>query len=62
MLSAVPLTRVVEMVDDPLEPCWTETLVGFALIEKSFGGGAGPAGGSDVLWVGEEAVAVTGIV
>jgi len=29
----------VEIVDDPLEPCWTETLVGFALMEKSFGGG-----------------------
>src|SRR2546426_398645 len=39
MVSATPLTRVVEIVDVPVDPCWIETLVGFALMEKSFGGG-----------------------
>src|SRR4029077_8568022 len=38
--SAEPLTSGVEIVDEPLAPCWTETLVGFALIEKSLTGGA----------------------
>src|SRR5438552_15016323 len=38
MVSAVPLTRVVEIVAVPLDPCWSERLVGFAPIEKSFGG------------------------
>jgi hypothetical protein len=40
MVSAVPLTRVVEIVDVPLDPCWTEMLVGLAPIEKSFGAAA----------------------
>ena len=40
MLSAVPLTIAVLMAEVPLPPCWTETLVGLALIEKSFGTGA----------------------
>src|SRR5438477_11451313 len=48
MVSAVPLTRVVEIVDVPLDPCWSERLVGFAPIEKSFGGAAGQPGSSDV--------------
>jgi hypothetical protein len=37
MLSALPLVIAVEMVDPPVPPCATETLVGFVLIEKSFG-------------------------
>src|SRR2546430_1398858 len=45
---ADPLVRAVEMVDDPLDPCWTETLVGFALIEKSLGGAAGQPGSLNV--------------
>ena len=52
----------VEIVDDPLEPCWTETLVGFALIEKSFGGGAVTVSVTVVLWVAAEPVPVTVIV
>ncbi len=51
----------VEIVDDPLEPCWTETLVGFALIEKSFGGAAVTVSVTVVLWVAA-AVPVTVIV
>jgi len=39
-VSAVPLVTAVEMVDVPLAPCASERLVGLALIEKSFGGGA----------------------
>src|SRR6266550_4211969 len=39
MVSATPLTRVVEIPEMPVDPCWIETLVGFALMEKSFGGG-----------------------
>ena len=39
MLSALPLVRTVEMVEVPVPPCATETELGFALIEKSFGGG-----------------------
>src|SRR5438477_9928605 len=54
---AEPLVTAVEMVDDPLEPCWTETLVGFALIEKSFGGAAGPRSIAGVLVGALEAVA-----
>src|SRR6267378_2194386 len=45
---ADPLVTAVEMVDEPLEPCWTETLVGFALIEKSFAGAAGQPGSLNV--------------
>jgi hypothetical protein len=37
MLSALPPVIAVEMVEVPVPPCATETLVGFALIEKSFG-------------------------
>ena len=37
MLSALPLVIAVEMVGPPVPPCATETLVGFALIEKSLG-------------------------
>ena len=59
---AEPLVTAVEIVDDPLEPCWTETLVGFALIEKSFGGGAVTVSVTVVLWVAAEPVPVTVIV
>jgi hypothetical protein len=59
---AVPLVTAVEIVDDPLEPCWTETLVGFALIEKSFGGGAVTVSVTVVLCVATEPVPVTVIV
>ena len=52
----------VEIVDDPLEPCWTEMLVGFALIEKSFGGGAVTVSVTVVLWVAAAPVPVTVIV
>ena len=38
MLSAWPETIAVETVDVPLAPCWTLTLAGLALIEKSGGG------------------------
>src|SRR5256714_9157477 len=37
MVSAEPLRRVVEIVDVPFEPCWIDTLVGLAPIEKSWG-------------------------
>src|SRR2546425_299196 len=59
---AEPLVTAVEIVDDPLEPCWTETLVGFALIEKSLGGAAVTVSVTVVLWVAAEPVAVTVIV
>src|SRR5438034_599974 len=49
----------VEIVDDPLEPCWTETLVGFTLIEKSFGGGAVTVNETVVEWVTLVPVPVT---
>ena len=37
---AEPLVTAVEIVDVPLAPCATDKLVGFTLMEKSFGGGA----------------------
>ena len=37
IVSAVPVTRLVEMVEVPLAPCCTERLAGFELIAKSFG-------------------------
>src|SRR5437764_14117527 len=40
IVSAEPLVRAVEMVEVPLWPWTKERLVGLALIEKSFGGGA----------------------
>src|SRR5213593_218069 len=45
---AEPLVTAVAMVDDPLEPCWIEPLVGSALIEKSFAGAAGHPGSLNV--------------
>ena len=53
----------VEIVDDPLEPCWTETLVGFAVMEKSFGGGGAVTVNETVVeWVALVPVPVTVIV
>ena len=63
MVSATPLTRVVEIVDVPVDPCWIETLVGFALIEKSFGGGGAVTVNETVVeWVALAPVPVTVIV
>ncbi len=53
----------VEIVDDPLEPCWIETFVGFALIEKSFGGGGAVTVNEKVVeWAALVPVPVTVIV
>src|SRR2546429_9153285 len=63
MVSATPLTRVVEIVDVPVDPCWIETLVGFALMEKSFGGGGAVTVNETVVeGVAPAPVAVTVIV
>ena len=60
MVSAMPLTRVVEIVDVPVDPCWMEMLVGFALMEKSFGGGgAVTVNETLVAWVALVPVPVT---
>ena len=60
MVSAVPLTRVVEIVDVPVDLCWIETLVGFALMEKSFGGGGAVTVSETVVaWVALVPVPVT---
>src|SRR2546430_14933805 len=60
MVSATPLTRVVEIVDVPVDPCWIETLVGFALMEKSFGGGGAVIVNETVVeWVALAPVPVT---
>src|SRR5204863_7874553 len=60
MVSAVALTRVVEIVDVPVDPCWIETLVGFALMEKSFGGGGAVTVNETVVeWVTLVPVPVT---
>src|SRR5439155_1001146 len=60
MVSVTPLTRVVEIVDVPVDPCWIETLVGFALMEKSFGGGGAVIVNETVVeWVALAPVPVT---
>ena len=60
MVSAIPLTRVVEIVDVPVDPCWMEMLVGFALMEKSFGGGGAVTVNETVVeWVALVPVPVT---
>src|SRR5947207_3023307 len=46
MVSAAPLVIAVEIVEVPEPPWATETLDGFAAIEKSFGGGVPPHPGS----------------
>src|SRR5438552_18350680 len=45
-LCAERLVVTVEIVDVAVPPCAAETLDGFALIEKSFGGGVPPHPGS----------------
>src|SRR6266566_4671991 len=63
MVSATPLTKVVEIVDVPVDPCWVETLVGFALMEKSFGGGGAVTVNETVVeWVALVPVPVIVIV
>src|SRR5439155_337386 len=60
MVSAIPLTRVVEIVDVPVDPCWIERLVGFALMEKSLGGGGAVTVNETVVkWVALVPVPVT---
>src|SRR5436190_19196524 len=61
IVSAEPLVSAVEMVEIPLWPWTKERLVGFALIEKSFGGGAAVTGDeSGVEWVALGPGPVTG--
>jgi hypothetical protein len=63
MVSAVPLTKAVAMVEVPLDPLWTETEEGLALIEKSFGGGGAVTVSVTVVeWVADVAVPVTVMV
>jgi hypothetical protein len=58
--SADPETRLVETVAELLLPAETETVVGEAEIEKSFGGGAAETvNETGVLCVAESAVPVT---
>jgi len=60
MVSVTPLMRAVEIVDVPVDPCWIETLVGFALMEKSFGGGGAVTVNETVVeWVALVPVPVT---
>src|SRR5207302_6646443 len=40
IVSVEPLVTAVEMADVPLAPWTRDRLVGFAVMEKSFGGGA----------------------
>ena len=62
IVCADPLVTAVEIVDVPLDPCWIETLVGFALMEKSFGGAAVTVRVTVALWVAAAPVPVTVIV
>jgi hypothetical protein len=57
-VSGEPLITVVEMAEVVLPPCTTDTLLGFALIEKSFGAGV-TVSVTVVLWVALGAVPVT---
>ena len=57
-VSADPLRTAVEMVDVALPLCTAETLLGFALIEKSLGA-AVTVSVTAVLWVALGAVPVT---
>jgi len=62
-VSAEPLVRAVEMVELPLWPWTKERLVGFALMEKSFGGGGAVTVNETVVeWVALVPVPVTVIV
>jgi hypothetical protein len=56
--SAEPLVTVVDMVDVALPPWTADTLLGFALIEKSLGA-AVTVSVTVVLWVALGAVPVT---
>ena len=57
-VSAEPLVTAVEIVDVALPLCTAETLLGFALIEKSLGA-AVTVSVTAVLWVALGAVPVT---
>jgi len=57
--SAAPLVIAVEIVDVPVPPCVTETKLGFALMAKSFGGGAVTVRFTTVECVALAAVPVT---
>jgi hypothetical protein len=60
IVSAEPLVSAVEMVEVPLWPWTKERLVGFALIEKSFGGGGAVTVNETVVeWVALVPVPVT---
>ena len=54
-----PLMTAVEMVDVTLPPWTADTLLGFALIEKSLGAGAVTVSVTVVPWVALGAVPVT---
>jgi hypothetical protein len=56
---AEPLVTAVPIVDVPLAPCCTLMLLGFALIEKSFGGGVVTVRLTVVVWVKLVPVPVT---
>src|SRR5438093_5186375 len=63
IVSAEPLVSAVEMVEIPLWPWTKERLVGFALMEKSFGGGGAVTVNETVVeWVALVPVPVTVIV
>jgi hypothetical protein len=59
---AEPLVTAVEIVELPLEPWATLTLLGLAAIEKSLGGGAVTVRATVVACVALEPVPVTVIV
>ena len=60
IVSAEPLVSAVEMVEIPLWPWTKERLVGFALMEKSFGGGGAVTVNETVVeWVALVPVPVT---
>jgi hypothetical protein len=58
-VSGEPLVTVVAMVDVPLPPWTTDTVLGVALIEKSFAGGAVTVSITAVLCVALGAAPVT---
>ena len=60
IVSVEPLVRPVEMVDVPLAPWTKERLVGLAVMEKSFGGGAAVTVNETVVeWIALVPVPVT---
>ena len=58
-VSGEPLITAVETLDVALPPCTADTLLGFALIEKSFATGAVTVSVTVVLWVALGAAPVT---